>query len=69
MLNDNNEKIKYTINEAAILDAFITFFYKLHLLKEDEFLACKQRINNNEDTVDIITLKSDVCSTEVNDDE
>ena len=59
MLKTNNKEINKVIASSIIMT-----FYNKKLLTDSEFFAISRELNIDGKSVDIITLKSDICNKE-----
>ena len=60
----NNLKLDNKQIDSAIAQAFLSYFYARKLISAEEFLRIKNKLSKEKITVDIITLKSDICNKE-----
>ena len=59
MLKTNNKEVNKVIASSIIIT-----FYNKKLLTDSEFFAISREFNIDSKSVDIITLKSDICNKE-----
>lgn len=59
MLKTNNKEVNKVIASSIIMT-----FYNKKLLTDSEFFAINRELNIDSKSVDIITLKSDICNKE-----
>lgn len=59
MFKTNNKEINKVIASSIIMT-----FYNKKLLTDSEFFAINRELNIDSKSVDIITLKSDICNKE-----
>jgi hypothetical protein len=59
MLKTNNKEVNKVIASSIIMT-----FYNKKLLTDSEFFAISRELNIDSKSVDIITLKSDICNKE-----
>jgi len=59
MFKINNKEINKVIASSIIMT-----FYNKKLLTDNEFFAISRELNIDSKSVDIITLKSDICNKE-----
>ena len=59
MLKTNNKEVNKVIASSIIMT-----FYNKKLLTDSEFFAISRELNIDNKSVDIITLKSDICNKE-----
>ena len=59
MLKTNNKEVNKVIASSIIMT-----FYNKKLLTDSEFFTISRELNIDSKSVDIITLKSDICNKE-----
>ena len=61
----NIKNIDKQATDNAIAQAILSYLFNRKLITTSEFLDIRKDLKKNNITVDNITLKSDICNTEV----